>query len=314
MGFYTRASLVRDAREHGAEVREADINFSEQDNILEPAGDTCAVRLGFRNIDGFHEKWNERLIKARNLKAFSSLEDFAQRARLPRKALLMLADADCFRSIGLDRRAALWSARRLPNDETLPLFAALNEDEHPCEEIKPLPVMPLPEHVVADYQTTGLSLKGHPMGFLRELFTLEKTYSCRDAVNAKDGSFLRCAGAVLVRQRPGTAKGVVFMTIEDETGIANIVIWRKVFERYRKEVMGARLVLVEGHIQRAEGVTHIVAQRFEDRSFEMKRLSDWEGDVPLSPADEATRPAQDHRSTRRHPRNVRILPKSRDFH
>jgi error-prone DNA polymerase len=314
MGFYTRASLVRDARENGVEVREADINFSGQDNILEHAGDKLVVRLGFRNIDGFQEKWEERIIEGRNHKGFLSLEDFAQRSKLPKKALLILADADCFRSIGLDRRAALWSARRLPNDETLPLFAALNEDEHPREQVKPLPVMPLPEHVVADYQTVGLSLKGHPMEFLRELFAREKVYSCRDAVNAKNGSYLRCAGAVLVRQRPGTAKGVVFMTIEDETGIANIVIWQNVFERYRKEVMGARLVMIEGRVQRAEGVTHIVADRFVDRSFEMNRLSDWKGYVPLSPVDEATRPTQDHRSTRRHPRNVRILPKSRDFH
>jgi error-prone DNA polymerase len=315
MGFYTRASLVRDAREHGAEVREADINFSEQDNILEPAGNELAVRLGFRNIDGFHEKWEEKLQKARSQRTFVSLEDFAQRSMLPKKALLILADADCFRSIGLDRRAALWSARRLPNDKTLPLFAALNEDEHPREQLKPLPVMPLPEHVVADYQTTGLSLKGHPMEFLRALFIGERVLSCKQATNTKDGAYLRCAGAVLVRQRPGTAKGVVFMTIEDETGIANIVIWQKVFERFRKEVMGARIVLVEGRIQRSEeGVVHLVAERLQDRSFELKRLSEGGGAVPLSPVDEATRPTQDHRTGRQHPRDIRVLPKSRDFH
>jgi error-prone DNA polymerase len=312
MGFYTRASLVRDARENGAEVREADINFSAKDNILEPAGEKLAVRLGFRNIDGFQDKWEKKITEQRG-GGFSSLENFAQRTRLPKKALLQLADADCFRSVGLDRRAALWSARRIPDDDTLPLFAALNQDEHPPEEIKPLPAMPLPEHVVADYQTTGLSLKGHPMEFLRGLFAKERVYSCHEAVNAKDGSYLRCAGAVLVRQRPGTAKGVVFMTIEDETGIANIVIWQKVFERFRKEVMGARLVLIEGRIQRAEGVTHLVAERFEDRTGELSRLSEWRGDVPLSRADEVCRPQQDHRSPR-HPRNVRILPKSRDFH
>jgi len=312
MGFYTRASLVRDARENGAEVREADINFSIKDNILEQVGVRLAVRLGFRNIDGFQDKWEKKIIDQR-AGGFLSLENFAQRTQLPKKALLLLADADCFRSVGLDRRAALWSARRIPDDDTLPLFAALNQDEHPSEVIKPLPVMPLPEHVVADYQTTGLSLKGHPMEFLRGLFAKEGASSCNEAVNAKDGSYLRCAGAVLVRQRPGTAKGVVFMTIEDETGIANIVIWQKIFQRYRKEVMGARLVLIEGRIQRAEGVTHLVAERFEDRTSELSRLSDWKGDVPLSRADEVSRPQQDHRSPR-HPRNVRILPKSRDFH
>ncbi|MBX3520997.1 MAG: error-prone DNA polymerase [Xanthobacteraceae bacterium] len=312
MGFYTRASLVRDAREHGAEVREIDVNFSEQDNILEPSGAKFAVRLGFRNIDGFQEKWEDKIVQ-RRAGGFHSLESFAQRTQLPKKALLLLADADCFRSIGLDRRAALWSARRLPNDDALPLFAALNEDEHPREEIKPLPDMPLPEHVAADYQTAGLSLKGHPMEFLREMFSRDQVYSCREATSAKDGSRLRCAGAVLVRQRPGTAKGVVFMTIEDETGIANIVIWQKVFERYRKEIMGARLVLIEGRIQRADGVTHLVAERFEDRSSELNRLSEWKGEVPLARTDEVSRPQQDHRSAR-HPRNVRILPRSRDFH
>lgn len=312
MGFYTRASLVRDAREHGAEVREIDVNFSEQDNILEPSGAKFAVRLGFRNIDGFQEKWEDKIVQ-RRAGGFPSLESFAQRTQLPKKALLLLADADCFRSIGLDRRAALWSARRLPNDDALPLFAALNEDEHPREEIKPLPVMPLPEHVVADYQTAGLSLKGHPMEFLRGMFSRERVYACREATSAKDGSRLRCAGAVLVRQRPGTAKGVVFMTIEDETGIANIVIWQKVFERYRKEIMGARLVLIEGRIQRADGVTHLVAERFEDRSSELSQLSEWKGEVPLARTDEVSRPQQDHRSAR-HPRNVRILPRSRDFH
>jgi error-prone DNA polymerase len=313
MGFYTRASLVRDARQNGAEVREVDINFSAQDNILEQAGEKLAVRLGFRNIDNFHDKWEEKIV-TRRVGGFHSLENFAQQTELPKKAILLLADADCFRSIGLDRRAALWSARRLPDDAMLPLFRALNEDEHPHEKIKPLPAMPLPEHVVADYQTVGLSLKGHPMEFLRGLFAREKALSCRSVQEANDGKMLRCAGAVLVRQRPGTAKGVVFMTIEDETGIANVVIWQNVFQRFRKEVMGARLVLVEGRIQRSEeGVVHLVAERLQDRTSELNRLSEAEGLVPLSPVDEATRPAQDHRSPR-HPRNVRILPKSRDFH
>jgi len=314
MGFYTRASLVRDARKNGAEVREADINFSAYDNIMERIGDRLAVRLGFWNIDGFQGKWEEQIISRRR-DGFHSLEDFAQRTQLPKKAILLLADADCFRSLGLDRRAALWAARRLPNDVTLPLFAALNEDEHPREQIEPLPSMPLPEHVVADYQTLGLSLKGHPMQFLRGLFAGERTLSCRDANLAKDGSYIRCAGAVLVRQRPGTAKGVVFMTIEDETGVANIVVWQKVFDRFRKEVMGARIVSVEGRIQRsAEGIVHLVASRLQDRSAELRRLSEGDGFVPLSPADEVRRPQRDPRTGRQHPRDIRVLPKSRDFH
>ncbi len=313
MGFYTRASLVRDARKNGAEVREADINFSATDNILENSEAGFAVRLGFRNIDGFRDEWGNKIVKSRREK-FTSLENFAQAMQLPKKALLLLADADCFRSVGLDRRAALWNARRLPNDNALPLFAAANQDEHPRESIAPLPAMPLPEHVVADYQTLGLSLKGHPMEFLRDLFTGEGVLSCHDATSAKDGAYLRCAGAVLVRQRPGTAKGVVFMTIEDETAVANIVVWQKTFERYRKEVMGSRVVLIEGRIQRSEeGVVHLVADRLTDRSHELQRLSEGKLRPPLSRADEVARPTQDHRSPR-HPRNVRILPKSRDFH
>jgi len=314
MGFYTRASLVRDAREHGVEVREADINFSENDNILEAGGGKFAVRLGFRNVDGFQDKWEEKIISRRN-GGFPSLESFAQRTQLPRKAILLLADADCFRSVGLDRRAALWAARRLPDDDALPLFAAMKEEEHPRETLKPLPLMPLPEHVVADYQTVGLSLKGHPMEFLRALFDRERVLSCKAATSSRDGTYLRCAGAVLVRQRPGTAKGVVFMTIEDETGIANIVIWQKTFMRFRKEVMGARLILVEGRIQRSEeGVVHLVAERLTDRSGDLRRLSEEDGLVPLSSADEILHPQQHDHRTPRHPRNVRILPKSRDFH
>ena len=312
MGFYTRASLVRDAREHGAEVLEADINFSEQDNIMEPADAKLAVRLGFRNIDGFHEKWEVKIVEARIRKAFSSLEDFAQRSRLPKKALLILADADCFRSVGLDRRAALWSARRLPDDDTLPLFAAINEDEYPSEKIKPLPVMPLPEHVVADYQTTGLSLKGHPMGLLRPLFRSQRISSSAETDARPDAAFVRTAGIVLVRQRPGNGKAI-FITLEDETGVTNVVLWARLFERYRREVMGARLLLVEGRVQKSpEGVTHLMAQRVFDRTADLLSLSDTHrAEIVLTRADEILHP-QIPRG--RHPRNVRILPKSRDFH
>ena len=185
-----------------------------------------------------------------------------------------MADADAFRSIGLDRRAALWAVRRLPDDVPLPLFQAAIAREQPDENAKPLPQMPLPEQVVADYQTMRLSLKGHPMEFLRERFTRERVVACRDVNHKNDKRRIRCAGVVLVRQRPGSAKGVVFMTLEDETGIANIVVWPKVMEQYRKEVMGARLILVEGYIQSSpEHVTHLVAQRMFDRSHDLIGLA-----------------------------------------
>ena len=194
--------------------------------------------------------------------------------RLPKRALILLADADAFRSIGLDRRAALWAVRRLPDDVPLPLFEVAVAREQPDENAQPLPQMPLPEQVVADYQTIRLSLKGHPMEFLRAMFAKERVVACKDISHRNDRRHVRCAGVVLVRQRPGSAKGVVFMTLEDETGIANIVVWPKVMEKYRKEVMGARLILVEGYIQSSpEEVTHLVAQRMFDRSHDLVGLA-----------------------------------------
>jgi len=386
MGFYAPAQIVGDARKSGVEVREVDVSYSFAQNTLEEKdGDHCAVRLGFRQIDGFSWKdedeerlkrlqsafrhapstpsfrgvaiatspesittaggygfrardfvaprnddveklddWAERIIAARNRRPFTSLEDFARDTALPKRALILLADADAFRSLGLDRREALWAVRRLPDDVPLPLFEAATAREQPDEQAKPLPLMPLPEQVVADYQTIRLSLKGHPMQFLREMFSRERVVPCHDICHRNDRRSVRCAGVVLVRQRPGSAKGVVFMTLEDETGIANIVVWPKVMEKYRKEVMGARLILVEGYIQSSpEEVTHLVAQRLVDRSHDLIGLADdalRKQTAPVGPAlieplnddrrDHPENPAQKIR----HPRNVRILPKSRDFH
>jgi len=185
--------------------------------------------------------------------------------------------------------------------------------------------MALAEHVVTDYQTIRLSIKGHPMQFLRDKFTAEGARTCHQiSYDTTNNRFARCAGVVLVRQRPGTAKGVVFMTIEDETGIANIVVWPKVMARFRKEVMGSRLILIEGKVQKSEeNVVHLVADRLIDRSFELATLSDnlsTHAALPAMPAlaeqlngdrrDTPDTPAQRHR----HPRDVRILPASRDFH
>jgi error-prone DNA polymerase len=185
-------------------------------------------------------------------------------------------------------------------------------------------MMPLPEQVVADYQTIRLSLKGHPMEFLRPMFERERVIACQDVCHSRDKHRVRCAGVVLVRQRPGSANGVVFMTLEDETGIANIVVWPKVMERFRKEVMGARLVLVEGYIQSSpEKVVHLVAERLFDRSDDLVHLAeDALGRGHAVPAGPALIELQDDRRQHpdnpaqkiRHPRNVRILPRSRDFH
>jgi error-prone DNA polymerase len=400
MGFYAPAQIVADARKNGVTVREIDVSYSFAQNTLEEEdGEYCAVRLGFRQIDGFawadpdeegvkrakqlqatlpdahclspsfrgdaiasnsdaqlriresrssgfalraprndskmvvpsahndnreKDDWADRIIKARARRPFTSLEDFARDTGLPKRALLLLADADAFRSLGLDRRAALWAVRRLPDDVALPLFEAAMAREQPDEDAKPLPQMPLPEQVVADYQTIRLSLKGHPMEFLRQRFAREKVLACRDINDANDRRFVRCAGVVLVRQRPGSAKGVVFMTLEDETGIANIVVWPKVMEQFRKEVMGARLVLVEGRIQSSpEKVVHLVAERLIDRSSDLALLSEDRlgpqavphGLMPAEPLHDDIRQHPDNPAQRtRHPRDVRILPPSRDFH
>jgi error-prone DNA polymerase len=275
--------------------------------------------------NGRAEEWTDRIIAARKRRPFTSLEDFARDTALPKRALILLADADAFRSLGLDRRAALWAVRRLPDDVPLPLFEAAVARELPDEQAQPLPAMPRAEHVVADYQTIRLSLKGHPMEFLRARFAGEGIAACREVCHANDRRKLRCAGVILVRQRPGSAKGVVFMTLEDETGIANIVVWPKVMEQFRKEVMGARLVLVEGYVQSSpEQVTHLVAQRLIDRSHDLIGLSDdaFERKHPLPPGAALIEPLNDDRRDHpedsaqriRHPRDVRILPKSRDFH
>jgi error-prone DNA polymerase len=384
MGFYAPAQIVGDARKNRVEVREIDVSFSHAQNTLEEkSGDYHAVRLGFRQIDGFKwadpdeerlkrsllsfrgvavatnpeslatsklldsgsvpdgastmcnctsgndgggtEDWSERIVAARARRPFSSLEDFARDTALPKRALILLADADAFRSLGLDRRAALWAVRRLPDDVPLPLFEISTAREQPDENASPLPLMPLPEQVVADYQTIRLSLKGHPMEFLRPMFTKERVIACKDVCHDIDKHYVRCAGVVLVRQRPGSAKGVVFMTLEDETGIANIVVWPKVMERFRKEVMGARLILVEGHIQSSpEHVTHLVAERLFDRSHDLVGLANDAlarrhplpaGPALIEPLNDDPREHPDNQAERtRHPRNVRILPPSRDFH
>ncbi|MGI9381861.1 MAG: OB-fold nucleic acid binding domain-containing protein, partial [Methyloligellaceae bacterium] len=179
-----------------------------------------------------------------------------------------------------------------------------------------LPRMPLSEHVINDYQTLRLSLKAHPMRFLRPRFRAARVASCADVREMRDGQAVTVAGVVLVRQRPGSAKGVVFMTLEDETGVANAVVWPRALERYRKVVMGARLVLIRGRIQRHQAIIHIVANRLEDRSHWLMLLSEGARAFasPLAHADEVMRPTPGSWHPRRHPRAVRIIPKSRDFH
>ncbi|MDF2618820.1 MAG: dnaE [Xanthobacteraceae bacterium] len=323
MGFYAPAQIVRDAAEHGVEIRPPDVNYSSYDNTLErdAPGEPLALRLGLRQIDGFSEDWSERLVEARAGGFVRDIEMLFRRAGLPVGVLRKLADADAFGSLGLNRREAAWIVRRLPNDAPLPLFAAAQTRELGTDADAHLPLMPLPEQIAVDYQTTRLSLKGHPMAMLREVFAAEGVASSAQVSALRDGAYVRAAGVVLVRQRPGKGN-TVFMTLEDETGIVNVLIWARLFERFRAEVMGSRLVVVEGRVQKSkEGVVHVMGERVFDRSSELSRLFDAPARLPRPQTDpgQDERPRSSHmlagrRSGHGHPRQVRIMPKSRDFH
>jgi error-prone DNA polymerase len=299
MGFYAPAEIVRDAREHLVTVLPPDAAFSDWNSTLERdnKGRIC-LRLGLRQIDGIKES-DAYMIESNRGYGYRNFADFARRTALPKRALVILAEADAFRGFGLDRREGLWEVRRLPDDKALPLFARLSAPDQGAEQIAPLPAMALSEHVLTDYQTIRLSLKGYPTEFLRPRFDQEGIVPCKNVGDLRDGAAVRCAGVVLVRQCPGEGN-TVFITLSDETGICNVVFWERMFRQYRKEAMGARLLLAEGTVQKSEGVVHLMATRLIDRSQDLNMLS---GDAlpPVTP-------------THRHPRNVRVLPPSRDFH
>ena len=310
MGFYAPAQIVRDASEHGVEVRPVDINFSFWDNALEGE----ALRLGLRQITSFREIWADRMVAAR---PFDSLESLARRAVLPERALRLLADADACGSLGLDRRAAAWEALRTPS-ASLPLFAAAAARELGEEPAADLPLLTPGEQVAADYQTLRLSLKAHPMALLRPLFAGEQVLTCAETSAARNGRRVRTAGVVLVRQRPGNGNAI-FVTLEDESGVTNVVIWARLFEIFRRPIMAARLMLVEGEVQRSpENVVHLMASRIIDRSAVLDRLSDTtQTRPPLARGNEFLHPdapSSQPGNRARHPRDVRILPRSRDFH
>jgi error-prone DNA polymerase len=287
LGFYAPAQLVRDAREHGVEVREVDVNLSDWDCTLEQFPSPAmrekgtlhprhaamaaeiramhAVRLGLRQIAGANEKEMRRLVERRGA-GYDSVRDLWLRSGLEPATLERLADADAFRSLGLDRRQALWAVRglgRVGDQDDLPLFA-LNRPERDSEPDAKLPPMPLGAHVVEDYRRLSLSLKAHPVAFMRARLDARSVRRSEALATLKSGDRVAVAGLVLVRQRPGTAQGVIFMTLEDETGIANLIVWPKAFERLRAIVIGARFVVATGKLQNESGVVHLIVDRMED--------------------------------------------------
>jgi error-prone DNA polymerase len=348
MGFYSSAQLVRDAKEHGVDVLPPDVGASDWDCTLEapPAGPVAsrhpvfphkfklppapfgarrlALRLGLRQIDGFRKAWADTVMAARGAAPFASIDDLRTRASLPAAALDHLAAADALGALKLSRREGLWAAKGLPRAAPAPLFAAMGLDE---ADGRPPEVLPRPhpsQEVVNDYETIRLSLKGHPVGFLRERLRARGAVTAKAYEQMADGKPVIMAGVVLVRQRPGTGT-VTFITLEDETGVANVVLWHDLFLKYRPVVMGARLMLVKGRVQKAEGVTHLVGEHLENISADLAALSRPEtlksfllpGDGPRgSPDPREDRAAPQRPATVRHshPRDVRVLPRSRDFH
>ncbi|WP_291835076.1 error-prone DNA polymerase [Brevundimonas sp.] len=305
MGFYAPAQIVRDAREHKVVVRHPDVNMSNWDATLEPRPGRRrrALRLGLRSIDGFKKVWAGDIMEARKEGPFADLDDLRLRARLTPAAMDRLAEADAYGSLKLTRRQGMWAARGGAPVAGAPLFEAMGLREADGRPPEALPELAPSEEVVGDYQTLRLSLKGHPVSYLRDRLAQAGAQTAADYPQTANGKRVAVGGVVLVRQRPGTAKGVCFMTVEDETGVANLVLWPDVFERLRPVAMGARMVLARGKVQTAEGVTHLVVEQLEDWTPMLGHLS----------PDAA--PGSGHAPTRgRHPRDVRVLPGSRDFH
>jgi error-prone DNA polymerase len=318
MGFYAPSQILRDAREHGIPVDEIDVNFSAWDSTLSPDVDaptgpieprphlhprhasmrgeirsTHRIRLGFHQIKGLREADMQQLVALRG-KGYDSIRDLWLRTGLSPGVLEGLAEADAFRSLGLDRRAALWAVRglnRAGDKDDLPLLKGLSFSAREPDAF--LPPMPLGEHVVEDYRHLSLSLKAHPLAFVRDLLAQRKILRAEELATRPSGSRVSVAGLVLVRQRPGSAKGVIFLTLEDETGTANAIVWPKVFEALRPIVIGARFIAITGRLQNESGVIHIVVERAEDLTYLLALLARPGAEVSaLAGADGVKRPCR----------------------
>ncbi|WP_108609635.1 error-prone DNA polymerase [Aminobacter sp. MSH1] len=346
MGFYRPAQLVRDAQDHGVEIRQVDINHSVWDCRLERSGfdpkriqrrhaemrdvirTSHAVRLGFRQIKGLGDKKMNAFVERRG-KGYVSVRDVWLRSGLDVGEIELLAQADAFRSIGLDRREALWAVRALDGKsaaERLPLF---DQPEVHLSDNEPqmyLPAMPLGEHVIHDYRSLGLSLKAHPVAFLRHHLDRAGITPNARLGDVPDGRRVSVAGLVLVRQRPGKGNAI-FLTLEDEHSIANVIVWSRVFDRFRPVIMGSKFIRVSGKLQTESGVIHIVADKMEDLTHWLAAMSE---ELQASADDKAALPsvtgprqsaaekaAKDPRVVQSYDRLVRtassVMPKGRNF-
>ena len=269
MGFYAPAQIVRDARDHGVEVRAVSINDSHWDCTLERStGSYFAVRLGFRQVRSLANLHGAAIVGARGDLPYDCVEDVWRRAGVPRAAIERIAEADGFACLAEDRRQGLWKVRGL-GEAPLPLFAAADarEESFSPEGLEPATLLrPMTEgrEVVEDYRTLQLSLRAHPLSFLREELERQGIVRCADLANIRDGRNIEVAGVILVRQRPGSAKGVLFVTIEDETGIANGILWPDRFDIYRRPVMSASMIAMRGRLQKEGEVIHIICNRIVD--------------------------------------------------
>jgi error-prone DNA polymerase len=333
MGFYAPAQIVRDAREHGVEARPLCINKSRWDCTLEnppPAKlgeELIPIRLGLRMVRGLSNVHAARILAAREASPFASIEDVWRRSGVPIAALEKIADADGFASLGVDRRQALWQVRGL-GEAPLPLFAAADARE--AEIVEPhVALTPMTEgrEVVEDYRTLQLSLRAHPLAFLRPELERRGVVRCGDLARIRDGRKVEVAGIILVRQRPGSTN-VTFVTIEDETGIANAILWADKFEAQRRTVMSAAMVGVKGTVQKEGEVIHIITDRIEDYTGLLHRVGEMHFPHHTGPGDGARHPGSP--DSRHWAKSVRdhyhppfrtgadseavIQVKSRDFH
>jgi error-prone DNA polymerase len=266
MGFYAPAQLVADARRHGVQVLAVDVNLSQWDCTIE-AG---SLRLGLRMISGLRSAAAEVIENARQAGEFTSVSEFTRRTKLGQAVIAQLSKADAFGSLNQDRRAALWQAlgqEKKPKDQ--PLFASLETTD---DETLALPILEPQDQVTEDYRSIGLSLRAHPMSFHRESLDNLRVTTCAGLEAKENNRHLRVAGLVILRQRPSTAKGITFVTLEDETGTANLVVKQKIWQRFYKIARGCPAWFAHGKLEKKSGVIHVVVNRLEDMSCSLEEL------------------------------------------